>query len=252
MNRPAAALSATFILTACAPGFDPLGPFMSRDPGAVSAPPPVAVPVAEARPPAAPERPAVSAATRAMYAAVNDGGHAIPAIPDNLLTPNRVRSEVDYWSSEPVGTIIVDPHARYLYQIRPNNRAMRYAVGVGAAGFGFTGAAHIPYQREWPRWQPTDGMLERQPEHYGPMRDGLPGGLRNPLGARALYIHNSGGDTYYRIHGTNDPASIGTASSSGCIRMFNQDAIHLAANTPSMTNIIVLTREQSGQGTRRP
>ena len=94
-------------------------------------------------------------------------------------------------------------------------------------------------------------MLDRPrgtTHHFG----GVDGGLENPLGARALYIHNSGGDTFYRIHGTPDPQSIGTASSAGCIRLFNQDIIHLAENTDSMTRVVVLTQEQSGQGTTPP
>lgn len=209
-------------------------------------------PPALAAPPAAPAPAPVSAQTAALYAAQPDGDLTVPAIPAQLLTEDKARQEVDYWTDEPVGTIIVDPHAKRLYQVRPGNKAMRYTVGVGAAGYGFTGEAHIPYQRDWPRWTPTDSMLAENPEHYGPSKDGVDGGLANPMGARALYIHNGGGDTFYRIHGTPDPQSIGTASSAGCIRLFNQDIIHLAENTDSMTRVVVLTKEQSGQGTTPP
>ena len=209
-------------------------------------------PPALAAPPPAPAPAPVSAQTAALYAAQPDGDLTVPAIPAQLLTEDKARQEVDYWTDEPVGTIIVDPHAKRLYQVRPGNKAMRYTVGVGAAGYGFTGEAHIPYQRDWPRWTPTDSMLAENPEHYGPSKDGVDGGLANPMGARALYIHNGGGDTFYRIHGTPDPQSIGTASSAGCIRLFNQDIIHLAENTDSMTRVVVLTEAQSGQGTAPP
>ncbi len=203
-------------------------------------------PPAPAAPPPAPAPAPVSAETAALYAAQPDGDLTVPAIPAHLLTEDKARQEVDYWTDQPVGTIIVDPHAKRLYQVRPGNKAIRYTVGVGAAGYGFTGEAHIPYQRDWPRWTPTDSMLAENPEYYGPSKGGVDGGLANPMGARALYIHNSGGDTFYRIHGTPDPQSIGTASSAGCIRLFNQDIIHLAGNTDSMTKVVVLDETQSG------
>lgn len=187
-----------------------------------------------------------------MYGAVDDNGQHIPAVPAKLLTEDKARQVVDYWTDEKPGTIIVDPHARYLYQVPPGNKAMRYTVAVGAAGYGFTGEAHIPYQRDWPSWMPTDNMLATQPELYGPVEKGLEGGIDNPLGARALYLHNSQGDTFYRIHGTMDPASIGQATSAGCIRLFNQDIIHLASQTDSMTKVVVLTEAQSGKGTVPP
>lgn len=203
-------------------------------------------------PPAAPAPPPVRPETAAIYAAQDDGNLTVPAIPESLLTEDKARQLVDYWTEEPVGTIIVDPHAKRLYHVQPGNKAMRYTVGVGAAGYGFTGEAHIPYQRDWPRWTPTDSMLAENPEQYGPSAAGVEGGLSNPMGARALYIHNSGGDTFYRIHGTPDPQSIGTASSAGCIRLFNQDIIHLAENTRSMSKVVVLTQAQSGRGTTPP
>ncbi|WP_405401259.1 L,D-transpeptidase [Paracoccus sp. Ld10] len=187
-----------------------------------------------------------------MYASTQDGDITVPAIPASLLTEDKARQVVDYWTDHPVGSIIVDPYARRLYHVQADNKAMRYSVGVGAAGFGFAGEAHTPYQRDWPRWTPTDTMLAANPEHYGPSAEGVEGGLENPMGARALYIHNRGGDTYYRIHGTPDPQSIGTASSAGCIRLFNHDIIHLAERTDSMAKVIVLTQAQSGQGTVPP
>ncbi|RDW11956.1 L,D-transpeptidase, partial [Paracoccus thiocyanatus] len=207
-----------------------------------------------AGPPAAaePPPPAVRPEVAAMYGTIQDSGHHIPAVDPTLLTEDKARQLVDYWTDEAPGTIIVDPHARYLYQVQPDGKAMRYAVAVGAAGYGFTGEAHIPYQRDWPSWKPTDNMVATQPELYGPVEKGLEGGIDNPMGARALYLHNGQGDTYYRIHGTMDPASIGQATSAGCIRLFNQDIIHLAEQTDSMTKVIVLTRAESGKGTVPP
>ncbi len=202
--------------------------------------------------PADPPPPAVSPEVATMYGAMEDNGHHIPAVDPKLLTGDKTRQMVDYWTDEKPGTIIVDPHARYLYQVRPGNKAMRYAVAVGAAGYGFTGEAHIPYQRDWPSWKPTDNMVATQPELYGPVEKGLEGGIDNPMGARALYLHNGRGDTYYRIHGTMDPASIGQATSAGCIRLFNQDIIHLASRTDSMTKVVVLSEAESGKGTVPP
>jgi len=211
---------------------------------AACAPPPEEPEVSAAPPP-----PTVSPELAAMYAAIDDNGHHIPAVPPQLLTEDKARKIVNYWTDEAPGTIIVDPHARYLYHVQPGNKAMRYTVAVGAAGYGFTGEAHIPYQRDWPNWKPTDNMVATQPELYGPVEEGLEGGIDNPMGARALYLHNDKGDTYYRIHGTMDPASIGQATSAGCIRLFNQDIIHLADQTDSMTKVIVLSEAESGKGT---
>lgn len=202
--------------------------------------------------PVEPPPPAVSSETAAMYGAMEDNGHHIDAVAPSLLTEDKARQLVDYWTDEKPGTIIVDPHANRLYQVRPGNKAMRYTVAVGAAGFGFTGEAHIPYQREWPSWKPTDNMVATNPALYGPIEKGLDGGVDNPLGARALYLHNGQGDTFYRIHGTMDPASIGGSDTAGCIRLFNQDIIHLAAQTGSMTKVIVLTEAESGKGTVPP
>lgn len=202
--------------------------------------------------PESPPQPMVSPEIAARYGALNDNGYQIDAVPMQYLSDDKARQQVDYWTDEKPGTVIVDPYARYLYRILPNNKAMRYAVAVGAAGYGFTGEAHIPYQRNWPSWMPTDNMLANDPELYGPVADGVEGGPDNPLGARALYLHDDQGDTYYRIHGTMDPSSIGHATSAGCIRLFNQDIIHLAEQTDSMTKVIVLTEAQSGKGTVPP
>ena len=180
------------------------------------------------------------------YGAVRDAGYSLPRIPIEKVPSKYHRQVVKYDTKEKPGTIIVDPGAKRLYQLLGNGRAMRYVVGVARAGRGFSGNANVAFQRDWPYWTPTANMVRRDPELYGPIRNGKPGGLDNPLGARALYLYRNGRDTLYRIHGTSEPKSIGMQASSGCIRMFNQDAMHLAANTPNGTRVIVLPESRSG------
>ena len=123
--------------------------------------------------------------------------------------------------------------------MRPGNTATRYGVGVGREGFAFRGEATIRRKAEWPRWVPTPDMIAREPKRYGPYAGGLPGGLGNPLGARALYLYCDGRDTYYRLHGTNEPASIGQAVSSGCLRLLTgHHGPH--SRTPLGTRVIVV------------
>jgi len=188
-----------------------------------------------------------------MYEGLQDGDVWIEPVDPEYLSMETIRQEVDYWTDERAGTIIVDPWDRYLYLVQNDNRAMRYTVGVGEAGRDFSGDATIPYGREWPRWTPTPNMLNKDPETYEPHRNGMSGGAENPLGARALYLHRGGKDTLYRIHGTPQPWSIGTASSSGCIRMFQQDVIDLYERVDKgRTRVTVLREDQAGQGTRPP
>ncbi|WP_186312303.1 L,D-transpeptidase [Cereibacter sediminicola] len=191
----------------------------------------------------------ISPQIAAVYGPVQDGERVIPAVPPQYLAEHKIRREVDYWTDQPPGTIVVDPYARYLYLVQPGQRAIRYAVAVGREGRGFSGDAVIPIKREWPRWIPTKSMIEEDPEQYGPYRDGMDGGLSNPLGARALYLHKNGKDTYYRIHGTNDVSSIGQATSAGCIRLWNQDILDLYARVQPGTRVVVLTEAESGRGT---
>lgn len=129
---------------------------------------------------------------------------------------------------------------------------MRYSVAVGDEGRAFTGTVIVPFKREWPGWTPTQNMLETQLEMYGQYADGLQGGIGNPLGARALYLFRGGEDTMYRIHGNNDVSSIGTATSAGCIRQFNQDILDLYERVPPNTRVVVLNEAQAGQGTISP
>ena len=173
------------------------------------------------------------------YAAFEDDGRTIPAIPADHLSHENVRQIVDFNGPEAPGTIVVDPAAHYLYLVGENGRAMRYRVGVGKAGFAFAGNATVARKGEWPGWTPTPNMLRREPERFGPYAGGVEGGLGNPLGARALYLYRGGRDTYYRIHGTNEPATIGRSVSSGCIRMFNQDVIDLESRVPVGAEVVV-------------
>ena len=149
------------------------------------------------------------------------------------------REVVDFDTSEKPGTIIVRTRERALYQVLPDGRAMRYLVAVGKEGFSWSGVARIGMKRKNPTWTPPAEMIRRTPK-YAKWRNGMPGGIpENPLGPRALYLFDKGGDTMYRIHGTNSPSSIGTAASSGCIRMLNKEVVELFDNTPVGTKVIV-------------
>lgn len=183
-----------------------------------------------------------SPATASIYRAVTDGGVQIPAVDVSKVDPGYWRTDVDYPSSERPGTLIVDTPNKYLYHVLPGGRATRYGVGVGREGFEWSGRAKVAYARQWPRWVPPDSMIKRQPElvRYSAKNGGMEPGLRNPLGARALYIHEGGRDTLYRLHGTNEPESIGKAVSSGCIRLLNQDVIHLYNNVKNGSPIVVI------------
>jgi lipoprotein-anchoring transpeptidase ErfK/SrfK len=191
----------------------------------------------------------VSRATRAMYAAVDDGDFVVPAIPDRYLTPESVRQEVDFWTDEPPGSIVVDPYSYFLYYVLGDDRAIRYRVGVGAAGRTFAGRASVGYKRRWPSWTPTANMIRIEPTLYGPWAGGMAPGLENPLGSRAMYLYRGGRDSMYRIHGTYEPGSIGNSQSAGCIRMFQQDAMDLYERVDVGARVRVLGPSQMGMGT---
>ena len=167
-----------------------------------------------------------------------------PVEPANLKKiPHQFRRQiVEYFGAEPPGTIIVDPGARFLYHIREYGEAVRYGVGVGRAGFAWAGEATIFMKRRWPRWVPPREMAARD-KNAMKWANGQPGGPDNPLGARALYLYANGVDTLYRIHGTNDPSSIGKAISSGCIRLLNQDIAELFLQVPIGTRVVVIAAE---------
>ncbi|MFN6952012.1 MAG: L,D-transpeptidase [Albidovulum sp.] len=181
----------------------------------------------------------------ARYQAVQDADVLIPAVAPGYLTGQNPRTEVYYTGPDAPGTIVVDPYARVLYYIMEGGRAMRYGIAVGREGYGFSGDAYIGRKQVWPSWTPTRNMIRREPEIYGPLSGGMPGGLENPLGARALYLYRGGRDTFYRIHGTNNASTIGRATSAGCIRLFNQDILDLYERVPTGTRVHVRTAAES-------
>lgn len=175
----------------------------------------------------------------AVYGPRPDEQFPLPATDLTGVDPRFLRQEVDFPASQPVGSIVVDPGERYLYYVQSRGRAMRYGVGVGRAGYQFRGSAYVGRKASWPRWTPTANMIADNPEKNGPWAGGMEPGLDNPLGARALYLYSGGRDTMYRIHGTNEPSSIGENVSSGCVRMFNQDVIDLHDRVPIGTQVVV-------------
>jgi lipoprotein-anchoring transpeptidase ErfK/SrfK len=160
------------------------------------------------------------------YAAVPNEEFPLRQVPIDKIKPELRRTEVAYETSKPAGTVIVDTPARRAYYVLGNGRAIRYGVGVGREGLAFSGDAYVGRKAEWPTWTPTANMMRREPR-YRALAGGMPGGPMNPLGARAMYLYRGGNDTHFRIHGTNQPESIGHAMSSGCVRMMNHDVIDL-------------------------
>ncbi len=161
------------------------------------------------------------------------------------LDPAFARRTVAYPSPERPGTIIVDPGSHFLYLVQGGGQAIRYGVGVGSEGFGWSGLAMVHSKQEWPDWYPPAEMLQRKPElreHMTQLQSGLgmPGGPENPIGARALYLWQGNKDTLYRIHGTNEPWTIGQNVSAGCIRMTNDDVTDRYDRTPLGVKVIVL------------
>jgi len=155
----------------------------------------------------------------------------VPSPSDEQLPALYQRQMVFYRTAEPAGTIIVDTADRHLYLIQGDSRAIRYGIGVGREGFQWEGLQRVVRKAEWPDWVPPAEMIARQP--YLPRF--MAGGPGNPLGARAMYL----GTTVYRIHGTNQPNTIGSAVSSGCIRLVNPDVIDLYSRVPVGTKVIV-------------
>lgn len=177
-----------------------------------------------------------------MYAAMPDEQFPVPSVKIDQLDKLFWRTDIDYPTQEKPGTLIVDTPAKYLYHVKSGGRATRYGIGVGREGFAWSGRANVAYKRKWPRWTPPDSMVARQPnlEPYSIANGGMDPGLKNPLGARALYIHEGGRDTLYRLHGTPEAFSIGKAVSSGCIRLINQDIIHLYNEVRDGSPLVVI------------
>jgi lipoprotein-anchoring transpeptidase ErfK/SrfK len=148
------------------------------------------------------------------------------------LDPRFAKQEVEYHGSEAAGTVVIDTPNKFLYLVQGNGRALRYGVGVGRPGFTWAGVKTISAKREWPDWTPPAEMLARRPD----LPRHMVGGPENPLGARAMYL----GSSLYRIHGSNEPWTIGTNVSSGCIRMRNEDVIDLYGRVNVGTRVVVL------------
>jgi lipoprotein-anchoring transpeptidase ErfK/SrfK len=149
-----------------------------------------------------------------------------------VMDPRFMKQEVSYEGREEAGTIIINTRERMLYLVRGQGRALRYGIGVGRPGFTWSGVHHISQKREWPDWTPPDEMLKRRPD----LPRHMVGGPDNPLGARAMYL----GSTLYRIHGSNEPWTIGTQVSSGCIRMRNEDVMDLYGRVKIGTKVVVI------------
>jgi lipoprotein-anchoring transpeptidase ErfK/SrfK len=164
-----------------------------------------------------------------------DGVYNAPPDDAAAAASGRTRQEVDYPTTEAPGTIIIDTNSKHLYYIEAGDKALQYGIGVGREGFAWSGVATVGSKQEWPKWFPPEAMLQRRPD----LPIEMDGGLGNPLGARAMYLYQGKVDTQYRIHGTNEPDTIGQAVSSGCIRMMNADVMDLYNRVPIGTKVIV-------------
>ncbi|MFE1602115.1 L,D-transpeptidase [Methylobacterium sp. ID0610] len=202
------------------------------------------------RPAAPPQEPSVAVDDGPIdyaraYAAVNSEPFPIPAFRWQRANPAFLRQDVGYGGRYEPGTVVIDPRAHHLYLVQPGGRARRYGVGVGRQGFAWSGIATINSKQAWPDWYPPKEMIARQPalaRQVSQLQSGLgvPGGPRNPLGARAMYLWQNNKDTLYRIHGTTEPESIGRSVSSGCIRMINQDVMDLYARVSVGAQVVVI------------
>ena len=247
MSRPASTAAIAFpFIVAISLGLAGCGDVDSPTLAVAVPQPPVVLPVAATM--TLPSTPVAVAALDPRYSALYQpmkDKFEVPGVLPSIVRKGYERKEVAYVTKEPVGTIVVDPKAHYLYLVENDGKAMRYGVAVGKAGFAWKGEALIKTKQEWPDWYPPKEMIERHPE-LKPQLDklqsgiGVAGGYRNPLGARAMYLWQGNKDTYFRIHGTLEPHSIGTNASSGCIRLINQDAIDLYGRVKEGTRVVVL------------
>jgi lipoprotein-anchoring transpeptidase ErfK/SrfK len=162
------------------------------------------------------------------------------------VNPNRVaprqfrRQVVDFKTNEAAGTIVVNPRQHFLYYVLGNGQAIRYGIGVGREGFGWSGTVTVGRKAEWPTWTPPPEMVAREKARGRILPASMDGGPNNPLGARALYLYRGGNDTMYRIHGTSEPWTIGLNVSSGCIRMLNKDVVDLYNRARVGAKVVVL------------
>ncbi|NTI47567.1 L,D-transpeptidase [Agrobacterium rhizogenes] len=195
---------------------------------------------------------AVSCLTAASDAAAFTASapHVAQALPSNVIRvstapqgqvkPQFQRRVVRLVTNEAPGTVIVDTNNKFLYLVEGGNRARRYGIGVGRDGFGWSGVVKVGRKAEWPGWTPPPEMIAREAKKGHKLPAYQEGGEDNPLGARAMYLYRNGNDTAFRIHGTNQPWSIGLNMSSGCIRMMNKDVTDLYERVPIGTKVIVV------------
>ena len=181
----------------------------------------------------------------AIYGAFQGEPFPVAAFDYTLMAPEHLRRRLRYQTVEAPGTIVIEPHKHALYYVEGGGMATRYGVGVGKEGFGWNGEAKVAVRRSWPDWIPPREMIERDPTVaprlvQTPRGMGVPGGVLSPLGARAMVLAANGQDSGYRIHGTTEPDTIGTNVSSGCIRMINQDVIHLYGRTVQSNRVVVM------------
>ncbi len=163
------------------------------------------------------------------------------------VLPKYRRKEVRISTKEKPGTIIVDSRAKYLYLVTGKRKAIRYGIGVGREGFGWSGTVKLGRKKKWPSWTPPKEMVEREWRENKRRVSFMKGGPKNPLGARALYLYDGKRDTQFRIHGTNEPWSIGLNMSSGCIRMVNKDVEHLYKRASVGAKVVVIGPDGKGR-----
>ena len=227
--QSAVPLAPRVILPQAAPEPEPIAPAVPGRPGAL----------------AQPVDPAVWSRYGGLYAGLGSEAFPIPAVDLTRIGPQFLRRTVSYLTSEPPGTIVIDPQNHFLYLVQEGGQAIRYGVGVGREGFGWSGIANVNEKREWPDWYPPKEMIQRQPDLRRQLTElqsgiGMAGGPRNPLGSRALYLWQGNKDTLFRIHGTVEPWTIGSSVSSGCIRMINQDVMDLYQRAAAGAKVVVL------------
>jgi lipoprotein-anchoring transpeptidase ErfK/SrfK len=171
---------------------------------------------------------------------LREGGASDPSRGDSFFFSRYERQTVTYPTKEAPGTIVIDTNQKFLFFVLGKNKAIRYGVGVGREGFGWHGVVHVGRKEEWPDWRPPPEMIAREREQNGRVIPAfMKGGVGNPLGARALYLFNTSGDTQYRIHGTSEPWTIGHNVSSGCIRLVNADVEDLYTRAKVGAKVIV-------------
>ncbi|WP_370932003.1 L,D-transpeptidase [Bartonella sp. DGB1] len=173
-----------------------------------------------------------------IYSEKKEKDWVIPPTPYKKIPSEFLRKKVINHTKEKPGTIVIDTNNHFLYYIENEQTAIRYGIGVGKAGFTWSGKGYVGMKKQWPTWTPTAAMVKRDPYLNGIMKT-YPPGLNNPLGPRAIYIYNEKGDTLYRIHGSPEWWSIGKNVSSGCIRLLNQDIIDLYDRVKKGAKIIV-------------